>query len=277
MRAPTRRSVLAAGALTTLAGGAYGLMAAGVLPDSVADALPGKGRLDRALGRCGELPVPPAAAPGPVEIHTLRMSRGRPVRAVVGWPPGSGPGTPLPVTVLLHGGNGDARTPFDGYAIHRYLADAVTRRRTRPFAVAAVDDWATPGTVTDELLPYLAGRRLRAGGTDRIALLGWSIGGDGALSLATRLGPGRTAAVVATSPAITRASARSYARGLAGIPVWAGCGRSDSLAGPTEELLAALRDANANPAGGIYPGCHDSAFRRRMLMQQMTFLGTHLA
>lgn len=276
MRAPSRRSVLTAGALTALAGGTYALVARGVIPDALPDEVPGKGRLARMLGRCGAMPAPPAAAPGPVETGTLRVG-GRPVRAIVGWPPGSTPGTPLPVVVLLHGANGDARTPFDVYAIHRYLADAVTVRRIRPFAVASVDDWTTPSTVLDGLLPYLAGRRLRAGPGDRIGVLGWSMGGDGALSLAARLGARRTAAVAATSPAITRASARTYARGLTGIAVWAGCGRDDSFAGPTEELLATLRRQRANPVGGIYPGCHDSAFRRRMLADQMTFFGAHLA
>jgi pimeloyl-ACP methyl ester carboxylesterase len=261
--------MLAAGTLTAVTGGAYALIEAGILP--------GQGRVARILGRCGTLPGAPVRAPGPVQEHSLDADGGGTVRAMIGWPPGSAPGSPLPVTVLLHGGGGDARTPFDVYAIHRYLADAVARR-VRPFAVAAVDavgGWGDAGldAITDVLLPALAERRLR---TDRVGVLGWSMGGDGALSLAARLGRARTAAVVATSPAITGSSARTYAARLAGIPLWAGCGSSDSFAGPTEELLAALKRAGGRPAGGIYPGCHDAAFRRRMLSRQLTFLGTHL-
>ncbi|MQA98558.1 MAG: hypothetical protein GEV11_29695 [Streptosporangiales bacterium] len=102
------------------------------------------------------------------------------------------------------------------------------------------------------------------------------MGGDGALALAVRLGAGRVAAVVATSPAIIAESASAYAGRLRGIPVWAGCGSSDGFAGATEELLAELRDRGERPMGGIFPGCHDAVFRRRMLPRQLDFLGPRL-
>lgn len=264
MRSPSRRSLLVAGAFAVATGGTYGLVEAGILP--------GKGRLDGALGRCGVLPVPPDARPGPVTEHAVPVPGGGTVRALVGRPPGSATGTGLPVVVMLHGANGDARTPFDQYAIHRYLADAV-RRRVRPFAVASVDNWVNPG-VTDALLPFLATLGMRS---RRVGLLGWSMGGDGVLALAARLGPGPVAAVAATSPAITTSTARSYARRLTAVPTWAACGSSDAFAGPTQDLLSALRAGGGRHEGGIYPGCHDAVFRRRMLPRQLAFLGAHLA
>ena len=53
--------------------------------------------------------------------------------------------------------------------------------------------------VVDELLPLLADHGLR---TDAIGLMGWSMGGYGALRLAGLLGPGRVRVVVAASPAL---------------------------------------------------------------------------
>ncbi|WP_051300179.1 alpha/beta hydrolase [Actinomadura rifamycini] len=258
----SRRGFLAAAGVLAAGGGAAALVEAGVLP--------GKERAARALGRCGEMPAPPAVPTGPVQEHTLRLG-GESVRAVIGRPPGARPGSRLPVAVLLHGGGGNARTPFDMYAIQNYLADAVAQG-TPPFAVASVDHWYRDGLVTDHLLPFLADQGLETG---RFGLLGWSMGGDGALRLAAEQ-RARVAAVVATSPAIDDAKARAYARRLTGIPVWAACGSHDSFADPTERLLASLRDAGEDPEGGIYAGCHDAAFRRKMLPRQLPFLGRHL-
>ena len=53
--------------------------------------------------------------------------------------------------------------------------------------------------ITDELLPMLAARGLD---TDPIGLWGWSLGGFGALLLASNLGPSHVAAVAASSPAL---------------------------------------------------------------------------
>ncbi|MBE1531206.1 alpha/beta hydrolase [Actinomadura algeriensis] len=264
MTGPSRREFLVGGGLLAAAGGAAAALVH-------AGALPGRERAARALGLCGEMPTPPAVATGPVREHSLRTG-GEPVRTVIGWPPGAKPGEPLPVTVLLHGGGGDARTPFDVYAIQNYLADAVAEG-TPPFAVASVDRWFEGRVVMDVLLPFLAERGLRTG---RVGLLGWSMGGAGALRLAAEHRGAPVAVVVATSPAIDDASARRFARELTGIPVWAGCGGHDSFAGPTEELIVSLRDAGGQVEGGIHPGCHDAVFRRKMLPRQLAFLGPRL-
>ena len=53
--------------------------------------------------------------------------------------------------------------------------------------------------IIQDLLPLLAAKGLA---TDRIALIGWSMGGYGALLLASRLGPSRVAGVAAASAAL---------------------------------------------------------------------------
>ena len=94
-----------------------------------------------------------------------------------------------------------------GLYMDRFLALAVADG-VQPFAIAAVDGadgWrrysdgtGAGGTVVDEFIPMLAERGLDV---DRLALLGWSMGGYGALLLGATTKP-RVRAVVATSPAL---------------------------------------------------------------------------
>ncbi len=180
---------------------------------------------------------------------------------------------------MLHGSSGDARTPFDVYGVQYYLAEAM-RGGTPPFAVVAIDDWADAQgrpspVITRDLLPFLTGLGLS---TVRVGILGWSIGGRGALMLASALGAGRVAVVAAASPALAGSDVRPLATGLQGIPASLTCGRDDAFAPATKELLDRLHAAGrADVTGGIHAGCHDSAFRRRMLPGQLPFLGRHLA
>ncbi|GAA0344701.1 esterase family protein [Actinoallomurus spadix] len=269
----SRRGALIAGlgGLTVLAGAgaAYGLVEE--------DVLPGRYRLAQHLGRCGSMPPLPRIRPGTVEQAEFRTPGGGTARVLLGYPGAVTKG--LPVVVMLHGSDGDARTPFDTYGVHYHLADAV-RRGVAPFAVAAIDDWAGPGwrpspVTTRSLLPFLRHRGLA---TTRIGLLGWSIGGRGALLLAAERGPARVAAVAAASPALSGADVTALARTLGAVPASLTCGRDDAFATPAKNLLARLRAARrAEVTGGIHPGCHDAAFRRRMLPAQIEFLGRHLS
>ncbi|MGH3373482.1 MAG: alpha/beta hydrolase [Actinoallomurus sp.] len=204
-------------------------------------------------------------------------SEGRPARVVIGVPPRST--GRLPVVVMLHGAAGDARTPFDVYGTHYHLADAVNKG-TRPFAVVGIDNWSDssgmPASMIErDLLPFLGEQGLSA---DRIGVLGWSIGGRGALWFAAGAGPGLVRVVAAASPALSPADLAPLAGKLTGVPASLTCGGDDAFNIPTRDLLARLRRARgADVAGGIFPGCHDSAFRRRMLPRQLPFLGRHLA
>lgn len=153
---------------------------------------------------------------------------------------------PQPLVVALHGHGGDADWPFAGVHIERHVASS-------GLALASVDGgdfyWHarrsgidTGRMVVEELLPLLGAKGLAI---DRIGLFGWSMGGYGALLIATRLGPRRVAGVVAASAALWRSPGESAAgafddredfvrndvfaaRGkLRGIPVRLDCGRDD--------------------------------------------------
>ena len=249
-----RRTVLG-GILGTVVGDGGYLVTAGVLP--------GRTPLFEALG-LGRADAPvPDVTPGEVhtDVFTSAARGGVRTEYLVALPPGvryealKAPGTkPLPVCVVLHG-RGDSAHDVLSIGYHRFLA-SVVRAGVPPFAIAAVDCgdryWHarragddTGRMVLEEFLPRLAGAGLSAGPRDRVALMGYSMGGYGALLLASRLGRGRVAAVVAESPALWTSAedaapgafddAADYRRhdvfthrgALAGIPVRVDCGLAD--------------------------------------------------
>jgi len=141
--------------------------------------------------------------------------------------------------------------------------------------------------VRTELLPRLARRRLL---TKRYGLIGWSMGGFGALLHAERE-PEEVAAVVAASPALWRSyddapdeafdgeadwSTHDVFAGapiLYNVPVRVDCGRDDPYVDATREFVAVLPEP---PAGGFQPGAHTSGYWRRLLPHQLRFLARHL-
>jgi len=172
------------------------------------EVLPGRSRLRDVLGLTGpEAPIPDVEA-GPMTTGVFGSAERGGVRTgwAVSYPPGNRDGDALPVLVALHGRGADHRTCFDLLGLDRFLALAV-EAGVPPFAVASVDGgdryWHERSAgddggamVTEEFLPLLAGRGLR---TDRLGLFGWSMGGYGALLLATET-PARAVAV--SSPAL---------------------------------------------------------------------------
>lgn len=219
----------------------------------------------------------------------------------VGWsllrPPGAGD-VRLPVCVVLHGRGGTWRSAYDRLALTRELPRAC--RATTPFAVATVDggehgyyhprsDGTDAGAmVVDELLPLLDGHGLR---TDRIALMGWSMGGYGSLRLAELLGRTRVAGVAADSPALwTDAGASAPGafddvddfhrqdvftrrRRLVGIPVRIVIGQDDPFVTATRAFATGVPDLAGLHVG---PGGHDRAFWRRTAAGQLAFIGRRL-
>ena len=177
-----------------------------------------------------------------------------------------------PLVVALHGQGGDADWPFDGLHLERHIA-------TTGIAMASVDGgdfyWHarrsgidTGRMVVEDFLPLLAGKGLA---TDRIGLLGWSMGGYGALLLATRLGPTRVAGVVAVSAALWLAppsdpwigafdDAEDFARNdvfakadeLRGIPVRLDCGRDDYFIAANRAFARELPSAAATFDAGAH-------------------------
>ncbi|WP_436493854.1 alpha/beta hydrolase [Actinokineospora sp. HUAS TT18] len=277
---PTRRQWLAATAATGVAAGVW------AVEERV---LPGRAALNRLLGLDGPDGVIPADAPGPTTSGHFDSAA---MRGPVGWrisrPPGST--GPLPVALALHGRGGDHRSTFTDLGVDRFLA----AHRGTPFAVATVDggssywhprhDTDPAAMITDELLPLLVTQGLDV---TRLGLIGWSMGGYGALYLATRLRP---ACAVAVSPAVwaeygqvtdgafddeadfAQHTIFAHLDKLVGIPLRVDCGDDD----PFFENTELLRSRLPNPAGGFQPGAHRGEYWRRMLPAQLTFLGEHL-
>src|SRR5581483_8352448 len=157
-------------------------------------------------------PAPaPVAAPTMVTGSFVSAARGGvPTNWAIARPPGQT--KPLRPVIALHGKGSSAATVMEG-GVEQGLAQAVAAGLP-PFAVVAVDGggsyWhkRTSGEdsgamVLDELIPMLGGQGLD---TSRVGFLGWSMGGYGALLLGGRLGPGRTAAICAVSPALWMSS-----------------------------------------------------------------------
>ena len=300
---PRGRSV----ARRTLIGTGIGVAALGLLGAGTAVAveeriLPGRSKLHQLLGLNGPAGRIPSTVPGPTTsgsfVSTARLG------ATCGWtvsyPPGSKPGDALPVLVALHGYGGDHRSAFwAGLGLDRFLAQTV-ERGSRPFAVASVDGgntyWHRRATgedagamVMDEFLPVLAQAGLD---TAKVALLGWSMGGYGALHLGGLLGSARVSSVVAESPAIWH-TAKEAAHGafdgaadfnantpfgreasLAGIPLRVECGTGDGFCPNVEDYVAGL---HPRPAGGFPPGGHNLDFWRREAPAQLAFAAAHFA
>jgi pimeloyl-ACP methyl ester carboxylesterase len=297
--------VLSAGiGLTAVAAaaGGYGLVESGILP--------GKYRLAQVLGECGAAPSPPRG-PLPVREDAVFGSayRKRIVRTVT-LIPAAAPAR-LSVVIALHGLGSSALGAASLYA------PAMTAAGVTRFAVIAVDggntywhqrsDGDDPlGMIIHEVLPRAAARGLAVG---PIGIIGYSMGGYGALLLAERLGartagragPARpqpaAAAVAVASPAIfaTYQDARAadpgafgdpaeFARNdvLAGlgtlrrVPAWVACGSSDPFEPVTQLLVSRLGELSGRPAGSIEAGCHDEAFWARSAPAGLQFLGRHL-
>ena len=292
-RAPrlTRRGVLAGVVALGAGAGAVGAQQ-GLLPD--------RAWLERRLGDPVDGPVPDVAAGRVVSGSFVSQARlGVRCGWAIGYPPGQH--RDLPVAVVLHGKHGDHAKVFDpGYlALDKFLADAVAASGT-PFALASVDGgnsyWHARDSgedagamVRDELLPVLGRHGLR---TDRVGLMGWSMGGFGALSLAGRWGPDRAAAAVAESPALfpsydaatpgayddpdDYAEVTVFGRqdSLAGIPVRVDCGTGDPFYDATRSYLSGFRE---RPAGAFTDGGHDVGYWRSMAPDQLRFLARAFA
>jgi hypothetical protein len=282
---PSRRAVLIGG-LAALTAAGLGGAEAGVLP----------GR-----SRSGALPSGvPAVKPGRLVSGSFVSTARGGARTgwSIGYPPGADPDQ-LPVLITLHGRADSHRDSFErGLYLDRFLAEVVARG-SAPFAIASVDGGAAeywhPRRNTDparmvieEFLPLLKGQGLD---TARVGLLGWSMGGYGALYLAGVLGSARVAVAIAESPAIWHQAGQSAAGAfddaedfdrhsifgrlalLDGIALRLDCGASDGFAPVTRDLRAALVPT---PAGGIEPGGHDVGYWRSQAAAQLRYAAAKL-
>lgn len=291
-----RRTLLLGGAGALVAGATVGAVEVGLLP--------GRVRLDRALGRGRVDAAPPAGSADPPAYATFSSQA---MRGPITWGLATPPGVStrgLPVVLVLHGRGADAHAAFDLLVLHRYVAAHVSAGGA-PLAVASVDggvntywhpraDGTDPlAMITGELLPRLSDVGLR---TDAIGVLGWSMGGYGALLMARESGAGRLGglqvrAASAASPALfvdygssaqgSFDSAADWARWgdlikhpqVSDVPLQVSCGTSDPFAASTRVYRSR---AQPTPAGGLSAGRHDGGYWRSLVPDQLRFFAQHL-
>ncbi len=272
--------------------------------------LPGRMRLADLAGACDIDAAPPDGPVGAITSGRFASSaRGRDLGWSLVLPPGHTTAAGLPVTLVLHGRGEDHSSGFAQLKLHQFLA-AYVRAGGTPFALAAVDGgdsyWHPRSNgdnplrmITQEFLPMLGRLGLR---TDATGVLGWSMGGYGALLLAREANRGtlvdvgaspRTTVVAAaaSSPALFASyqasasgafdNAADFARygdlasqpDVGETPLYVGCGATDSFTGETRRYRA---NTSPPPAGGISTGCHTSGYWRSVAAAQISFMGSHL-
>ncbi len=275
------------------AAGAFG----GCALDLLLQSRPSSAAPVRTTGYSAPLAPPMPLEPAPVAAPTMTTGSfasaargGITTNWAIARPPGQT--KPLRPVIALHGKGSDAATVMAG-GVEQGLAQAVNTGLP-PFAVVAVDGggsyWHKRASgedsgamVLNELIPMLGAHGLD---TSRVAFLGWSMGGYGALLLGGRLGPSRTAAICAVSPALWLSpgatapgafdgaddwSANSVfgMPALASIPIRVDCGDSDPFYGATKQFVAQLPNP---PAGGFTPGGHDASFWSAQLPAELTWM-----
>ena len=202
---------------------------------------------------------------------------------------------PLRTVIALHGRDMDADGVM-GMGVEAGLAE-LAKAGYPPFAVAAVDGgngwWHRRVTGEDsgsmvltEFLPMLASKGLD---TRRVSLIGWSMGGYGALLLGGALGPARTAAICAVAPALFTDYGEAIAErafdgpadwfaysvygtpALSEIPLRIDCGAGDRFYDATKQFVASLRKP---PSGVSFVGGHDVAAWQEKLPRELAWLST---
>jgi S-formylglutathione hydrolase FrmB len=244
-------------------------------------------------------PLEPAPSPAPSAQAAPTMVTGSFVSAARGgkttnWAIARPPGQTkaLRPVIVLHGLGGSASRVMDG-GVDQGLKQAVNAGLP-PFAVVSVDGggsyWHkrasgedTGAMVLGELIPLLDTQDLD---TSRVAFLGWSMGGYGALLLGGRLGPARTAAICAVSPALWLSPGAAAPGAFDGaddwsansvfgmpalgfIPIRVDCGDSDPFYAATKQFIAQLPNP---PAGGFSPGGHNPGFWSAQLPAELTWM-----
>ncbi|KAA1415408.1 esterase family protein [Nocardioides humilatus] len=262
------------------------------------DWLPGRVWAYEHLGLNGPDGEVPDIVPGSISTggFTTPHMPGREVGWAVVLPPDVGP-RGLPVVIALHPLGADHTWAID-VGIDRFLAAAVADGVT-PFAIVTVDggtgyfhphDGEDAGAmVHDDLLQAVTADPTFADlDLTRLGMIGWSMGGYGVLHLAPSIGTEGVRAVAAASPAVwsdpNEASSSGFAsteeyddytvfghqESLVGTDIRIDCGKGDPFLHDVEDYVAGF----AVPVEAVYaPGGHDRGYWRRILPDQLAFLG----
>jgi pimeloyl-ACP methyl ester carboxylesterase len=256
-------------------------------------------------GAYGEAGTPPPAYKVTYQKGALASRHLRePAVYDIAYPPGVEAGGPparaaTPVLICLPG---RGRSPGEQLQGHMrfgdFVADAIEDRGVAPFAVAAVQASDTywhardagddaMAMLIEEFIPLL---RDDVGLGGPLAIMGWSMGGYGALR-AAELYPERFVAVCGVSAALWRSyedgvgdafdSAADYARNdvytdverLRGLPVRMDCGRQDPFHDADVAFAEALPEP---PAGGFSSGGHNDAYWMRVAPAEIDWIGARL-
>lgn len=277
----TRRRLLAAGGGIAVAGAAGGLVEY--------DVLPGRSRAYDLLGLTGDAGIVPDVDPGPRREGVVVSDRvAEDPHFLVSYPPGSRPGDALPVVVALHGAGRTAEAWFDELSVDVFLAASGHR-----FAVAAVDgglrsywhersDGQDAGAmVREDFLPVLHDLGLD---TAAPVLLGWSMGGLGALRLGAQIGAPVCAVSPALWPAYDQALPEAFdtedqydeCMALARESLAAGarvdCGTGDPF---YRDVRAVVGEFDAEEH--YTAGAHDAAYWTRVLPGQLAWCAERLS
>lgn len=268
-----------------LLGGAAVAVGAGVGAERVV----GRDKILRKLGLASSPDYTPRArGPKPVTRTLDSVAMRGEVRYAV-----AAPGKPLGGLLCLHGRGSNYRFVFDGVHVHDMAAE-----QDVPLAVVGVNGGANsywherasgidPQTMLhDELLPQLQAEF----GEMPWAVMGWSMGGYGALLSAQRH-PATYRAVVAVSPALFRSYRDSTAGSfdsdadfrrhdvtanvdtLEGVTVRVDCGTEDPFIDAAREFAASLPTPNP---GRFSRGFHDAAYWRSVAPSQVRTIATAL-
>jgi enterochelin esterase-like enzyme len=224
---------------------------------------------------------------------------GRDVSYGVAWPPGHElPGRGLPLCFCLPGRGRGPRQVLEGtMRLGDFAAAPIVAGTASPFALVSVDGGNTywhrrasgedaMAMLLEEFIPFAESRFGGARTAGRKAVMGWSMGGYGALH-AAELRPDEFTGVSAASPALWRSyadgvgdafdSAADYAGNdvyagadrLAGLDVRIDCGKQDPFYAADKAFVEALP---SKPMGEFSAGGHNDGFWRKVAPAEIDFV-----
>lgn len=225
-----------------------------------------------------------------------RWMKGASTTYEVLYPEGYGPGDRLPVLITLHGFGGNHCTPEGLHFLE--ACSALRAEGFPPFACAGVDgqnlwwhDRASgmnpAGMVMDEFTAVLARLGLDV---STVSLYGQSMGGVGAIWIASQMGPSRVRSLLVTSAPFSTTwdrfsnaydspksfydhdPRRAWAH-LEGIPVRVDVGAQDPFCA---ENVAFISNAWPRPEFCVSPGAHGWDYWSSIALDQFRFTARHL-